>query len=157
MAMEAFGLAFAKSYGLGVTSLRFTNVYGEGSVDKTSVIANFCKQALQNGKIVVEGDGEQTRDFVYVGDVVEAIRVVENTPLPMMPPIIQVCGNNQVSINTIAEMIADMIGMTRVVHTKPRIGDVRENYPQEGISAIYGNTDIMVGIERTVNYFKGLT
>ena len=153
-AMETFAVAFAHSYGLDVSCLRFTNVYGPGSKDKTSAIAAFCKQALTTGKIIVKGTGEQTRDFVYIEDVVEAIKVVTDTPQQMKPPIINICGGNQPSISEIAHIIRDLAGDCEIVYTEPRIGDVPSNVVGRDFHRLQGNTDIRDGIEKTFNYFK---
>lgn len=72
-ASEALCTAYWVSYGLRVGVLRFGNVYGPGSLHKSSAIAAWCKQAYEDGEVVVHGDGHQKRDFVYVDDVVAAV------------------------------------------------------------------------------------
>jgi UDP-glucose 4-epimerase len=54
---------------------RFGNVYGPFSAHKNSVVAKFSKDILKGGQITVDGDGGQTRDFIYVGDLCRAIRL----------------------------------------------------------------------------------
>ena len=56
-------------------ALRFSNIYGPRSFHKGSVVAHFFKQILSGEPLVVYGDGSQARDFLYVGDLVEGIRV----------------------------------------------------------------------------------
>ena len=72
---EGYCRLFGELHGLGVTSLRFANVYGprQDPLGEGGVIAIYCGRAVEGGDAVVFGDGEQTRDFVYVGDVVEAL------------------------------------------------------------------------------------
>ena len=73
LAAEAYCSAFAGSYGLATVALRFANVYGPFSYRTDSVIATWCKQLLKQEPLVVYGDGNQTRDFVYVDDLCEGV------------------------------------------------------------------------------------
>ena len=73
LAVEGLCAAYAGSYGFEALSLRFANVYGPRSFHKGSVVAAFCKQILRGQPLVVYGDGEQTRDFVYVEDLCAGI------------------------------------------------------------------------------------
>ena len=66
LAGEAYCLAYHGSWGLGTVALRFGNVYGPFSAHKTSVIAKFLDDIETSGSIVIDGDGLQTRDFIYV-------------------------------------------------------------------------------------------
>jgi hypothetical protein len=68
--------AFAGSYGLAATALRFTNVYGPFSYHKGSVVAHFMKRIMDGEPLVVYGDGSQTRDFLYVDDLCGAVLAV---------------------------------------------------------------------------------
>ena len=75
LAGEGYCRLYGDLYGLHSTSLRFANVYGprQDPLGEGGVIAIFCGRALHGGRAVIYGDGEQTRDFVYVGDVVDAL------------------------------------------------------------------------------------
>ena len=79
LAGEGYCSAYWHSYGLETVALRFGNVYGPHSSHKTSVIARFIQQALAGEPLVINGDGGQTRDFIYVGDLVQAIRQAANS------------------------------------------------------------------------------
>jgi UDP-glucose 4-epimerase len=70
---EAVLSAFEASYGLVGVSLRFANVYGPFCAHKQSVVARFLERLLDGEPLVIEGDGAQTRDFIFVEDVAEAI------------------------------------------------------------------------------------
>ncbi len=82
LAGEAYCSAFYGSYGLNTVALRFSNVYGPFSYHKGSVVAQFFRNLMQKEPIVIYGDGEQTRDFLYVSDLVDAILLADkaNTP-----------------------------------------------------------------------------
>ena len=71
---EGYCRLFGELYGLGATALRFANVYGprQDPLGEGGVIAIFCGRAVHGGDALIFGDGEQTRDFVFVGDLVEA-------------------------------------------------------------------------------------
>ena len=73
LAVEGYCSAYAGSYGFNAVSLRFSNVYGPRSFHKGSVVAAFFKRILKGEALTVYGDGEQTRDFVYVEDLCRGI------------------------------------------------------------------------------------
>ena len=73
LAGEAYCSAYFTSFLVDTVVLRFGNVYGPGSIYKESVIAKFIKKIIKNEVIEIYGDGEQTRDFIYIDDLVSAI------------------------------------------------------------------------------------
>ena len=72
---EGYVALYRELHGLPAASLRFGNVYGprQGAVGEAGVVAIFCRELIQGGSPLLFGDGTQTRDFVYVGDVVAAM------------------------------------------------------------------------------------
>ncbi|MFK7874358.1 MAG: NAD-dependent epimerase/dehydratase family protein [Paracoccaceae bacterium] len=73
LAVEGLLSAYSSSYGMPTASMRFSNVYGPNSEKKSSVVATYCKSIIQEEALKVFGDGTQTRDFVYVDDICNAI------------------------------------------------------------------------------------
>jgi UDP-glucose 4-epimerase len=75
-AAESYMRLFRELYGLSTLSLRMSNVYGprQDPHGEAGVIAIFCALAAEGSPATIFGDGEQTRDFIYVGDVVAAFR-----------------------------------------------------------------------------------
>ncbi|MGD9211192.1 MAG: NAD-dependent epimerase/dehydratase family protein [Desulfobacteraceae bacterium] len=73
LAGEAYCHAYYKSFGIKTVVLRFGNVYGPRSSHKTSVVAKFFKRAIEGKPLEIYGDGTQTRDFIYVEDLCNAI------------------------------------------------------------------------------------
>src|SRR3954465_14435985 len=73
LVLEGYLSAFAASYGLSGCALRFSNIYGPRSFHKGSVVAHFFKEVLAERPLVVYGDGSQTRDYLYAGDLVQGI------------------------------------------------------------------------------------
>lgn len=115
-------------HGLPTTGLRFFNVYGprqEPGSDYSGVISVFADRLLHRGGIRVHGDGEQVRDFVYVGDVVDAI-VAALGRVPSEPWIGNVCTGRGTSINALSETLARLVGIPLERHFAPaRAGDIR--------------------------------
>lgn len=108
MAGEALGHAYTGAFGLKVVNLRFSNVFGPGSLHKGSAVALFFRQILNNEKIVIFGDGEQTRDFIYVQDLCEAIhKLVKND----CTGVYQIATGIETSIN---ELLAKMSIVTGI-------------------------------------------
>lgn len=127
LAGEAYCLAYHGSWGLETVALRFGNVYGPFSTHKGSVVAKFFRDILLDGRIVVDGDGEQTRDFIYVGDLCRAIVLaLEST---VSGEVIQIATGTETSIRSLASLLTKITG--REVHLDygpQRLGDVRRNY-----------------------------
>jgi len=74
LAGEAYCSSFFHTYGIKTIILRFSNVYGPRSIHKNSVIAKFIKQVLIGKPLELYGDGRQTRDYIYIDDLIHAIR-----------------------------------------------------------------------------------
>lgn len=81
LAGEAYCGAYAATYGLVATSLRFSNAYGPRSLHKKSVVAAWLRAALGGEPLTIHGDGRQARDFVFVEDVARAVAAVLDAPV----------------------------------------------------------------------------
>jgi len=73
LAGEGYCSAYFRSFAIETVALRFGNVYGPASGHKTSVVAKFIRQALAEEPLEIYGDGSQTRDFIYVDDLIESV------------------------------------------------------------------------------------
>ena len=73
LAGEGYCSSYYRTFGIETVCLRFSNVYGPGSTHKSSVVAKFIKQALNGETLEIYGDGTQTRDFIYIDDLIDAI------------------------------------------------------------------------------------
>jgi UDP-glucose 4-epimerase len=80
-ACEAYCSAFCRSFGIEAIALRFANVYGPLSWNKGSVVAAFAKRCLAAKPLIINGDGAQTRDFLYVEDLCEILVRAALSPL----------------------------------------------------------------------------
>lgn len=132
LAGEAYCSAFWHSYGLETVALRFGNVYGPHSSHKTSVVAQFVQQALAGEPLLINGDGTQTRDFIFTGDLVEAIRRAATVP-GIGGQLFQIATARETTVlelaTTLVEVLSDYgISGVTLRHGPGRTGDVRRNY-----------------------------
>jgi nucleoside-diphosphate-sugar epimerase len=121
---------FHRSYRLKTVILRYFNVYGPGQENNpySGVIAKFLSNALSGAPIVIHGDGKQTRDFIYIDDVIEAtILALESSDA--VGQTFNICTGTPVSINELANIIKELVKKDlKITYDKPRKGDVRDNY-----------------------------
>ena len=131
LAAENYCRVFAKVYGLHTVSLRYFNVYGprQKSGFYSGVIPIFIKRALEGKPPQVYGDGEQTRDFTYVEDVVNANLLALENDLPK-GEVFNIAAGDQISINRLASIILSMLGRDdlKPEHLDHRPGDIRRSY-----------------------------
>ena len=118
---------YARNYGLKVTVLRLFNVYGSGQNPAyAGVISRFIERAIAGKPLIIYGDGLQTRDFVHVGDVVEAFykAIVGN-----VTGVFNIASGKPVRIIDLARMIGEIVGgKVKIKHAPPRRGDIRHSY-----------------------------
>lgn len=132
LAGEGLCSAFAGSYGLATTALRFTNVYGPYSYHKGSVIAAFMRRVVDGHPLVVFGDGEQTRDFLYVDDLCRVVLAV--LECPKTGELYQLGTGVETSINDLVALLADVVSDRPVtVEREPeRSGEIRRAFSDIG-------------------------
>jgi len=131
LAGEGYCTAYYSSFGLKTIALRFGNVYGCRSTHKGSVVAKFIKQALDGEILTIYGDGNQTRDFIYVDDLINAIMLAICSDFG--GEIFQIATHKETTINEIAEMLKNIIedrtGMAvNLTYAEERAGEVRRNF-----------------------------
>ena len=107
--------------------LRFFNVYGprqDGASPYSGVISVFANRLRRGEPLVLNGGGGQTRDFVYVADVVHAL-LAAMARLPALPPVINVCTGRAVSVRSVASCLAALFGRAPQFETgAARPGDI---------------------------------
>lgn len=125
---EYYCRVFNEIYGLKTVALRYFNVYGprqDPSSDYAAVIPKFVNRVMAGKPPVIYGDGEQTRDFTFVRDVVQANVLAMETDAT---GVFNVATGTRISVNDLAGMIMEIIGnRTDCVHDEPRAGDVRDS------------------------------
>jgi nucleoside-diphosphate-sugar epimerase len=151
LAAEKLALAYNKLYGMHNVCLRYFNVYGPNQRYDAygNVIPIFAERALTGRELVVFGDGEQTRDFVYVFDVAKAnAAAAEHADVA---GAFNLGSSTRVTINWLAETIVELSGRTgRIIHGPERLGDVRHSL------AAVDKARVAFGYTPTVDLRNGL-
>ena len=140
---EAYCSAYAQTFDLETVALRFGNVYGPGSLHKQSVVSKFFKKAINGDTIEIYGDGNQTRDFIFVDDLVNAV-VKASTVKNIGGHIFQIATQSE---TTIVELVKEMISILnelgvnnfKVKNSESRTGDVKRNYSDTSKAKKYLN------------------
>lgn len=158
MATEHYLRVYHELYGMDATVFRFANVYGErqGEKGEGGVVSIFCKLLSQRQGITVFGDGNQTRDFVYAGDIAQAI--IRALPLKGYHTM-NVSTGQETSINDLIRSFEKAVGYTvPVQYTAPRTGDIlRSVLSNEALKRDLGfvpEMDLEEGIRRTYDWYR---
>jgi UDP-glucose 4-epimerase len=158
LAGEGYCSAFWGSYGLGTVILRFANVYGPGSTHKGSVVAKFIKDAKATGELTIYGDGEQTRDFIYVDDLCRA--VIAGIESACGGETFQIATGQETSVLELAEQMRALLPERelRIRHVEQRAGEIVKNYSAIGkAERVLGwrpQVSLNDGLARTVAWFR---
>jgi UDP-glucose 4-epimerase len=152
---------YAEEYGLNTNSLRFFNVFGPRQDPKSqyaAAIPIFIHNAVNNVNITIYGDGEQTRDFVFVKDVVQA--GVKAIGFEGKGEVFNVATGKSVSINEIAQTIIRLMGSdSKIIYADERPGDIKFSSASidETINFLNFSPEFSLsdGLKETVNYFSG--
>ena len=156
---ELYLQSFYDSYGLNYTALRYFNVFGPKQ-DKNSqyaaVIPNFISALLEGRQPVIYGDGEQTRDFIFVKDIVQAnIKACESD----YNGIVNVASGKKLSVNRLYEIIKETLGSDVEAEYLPeRAGDIKHSLADvsnlEKINFKSDSDNFEEQLKETINWFK---
>jgi nucleoside-diphosphate-sugar epimerase len=134
LAGEKYARSFSELYGLETVSLRYFNVYGPRQnynlqAQYGGVITIFLNQLFRNMSPTIYGDGEQTRDFVYVKDIVQA-NLLAMESKNAIGESFNIASGIRTSVNRIAETLKDALGKknTKNLYLDPRLGDLKHGY-----------------------------
>lgn len=130
IASEVYCQAFGKSFGLETVALRYFNVFGprqDPTSEYSAVIPIFVSKMIAGERPTVFGDGLQSRDFVYVADVVQANLLAAERPEAVGQVINVACGRQATLLDLIAAINAALGTTLDPVFKPPRAGDVRES------------------------------
>jgi nucleoside-diphosphate-sugar epimerase len=117
-------------YGVSSTVVRFATVYGERQIVNEALnwrplVATFVKNALNDEEVIINGDGEQTRDLIYVEDAVQGVMKAMNSKIDNAD-IFLISTNVETSVKEVLRQVEDITGLKpRVKHTEPLKGDIR--------------------------------
>lgn len=162
-ATEAYALSFGHTYGLPTLAFRFFNVYGPlqpAGHAYAAVMPAFVDAALRGVPLTVHGDGEQTRDFTYVGTVARVLADAAIRGVSDLDPVNLAFGS-RTSLNSLIGLIGDALGtQPQVTHTDPRAGDVRDSQADNSrLRALFPDVEpvpLVEGVRATVEWFRAL-
>jgi UDP-glucose 4-epimerase len=152
LAAEGYLTAYHHTYGLCTTSVRFANAYGPFAAHKTSVVASFIRRALNGEPLLINGDGSQTRDFVHVDDLVQALVRVLDAPGERVAGAVfhAGCGRETSVLDLARLVIAATGGTASVEHLPPRPGEVPRSVLDIGAARAVLGYEPHVGLEEGI-------
>ncbi|HEX2183003.1 MAG TPA: NAD-dependent epimerase/dehydratase family protein [Rubrobacteraceae bacterium] len=163
LAGEGYCSAYFRTFGIETVALRFGNVYGPLSGHKNSVVARFIKRASSGEVLEIYGDGTQTRDFIYVGDLTRAVRLAASVE-GVGGEIFQIATSAETTVQELVERLLPVLAASgikdvEVRNTEARRGEVRRNYADtskaERMLGWRAEVDLDEGLRRTVAWFMG--
>jgi UDP-glucose 4-epimerase len=149
LSLDHYARRYHDLYGLETVPLRYFNVYGPRQNPEYSAVVNVFFRQAADGPLTVEGDGEQTRDFVHVRDVVRANLLAASTDRVGEP--FNVGTGQSVTIRELAETVVDVTDSdAEITHVDPRPGDIQHS------EADISTAREALGYEPTVSLKEGL-
>ena len=156
---ERYIQMYRELHGLGHVILRYANVYGDRQGDRGEggVVSIFARNMLNGDKVTVFGDGLQTRDFIYAGDVAAANVLALTSDLNHA--VLNVGTQTEISVNQLANILAGLSGYAGIVDYQPaRAGDIvhsmlRNRRAREGLQWT-PVTSLPTGLEKTWRYMQ---
>jgi len=161
LAGEGYCSAYYHSYNLETVALRFGNVYGPGSTHKSSVVAKFIKLALDKKPLEIYGDGKQTRDFIFIEDLCDAIIKAATSNKKVGGEVFQIATSREMTVGDITEIIVSQLKKLninpQIIFGERRNGDMLRNYSDTSKAKKHldwqSTTDINEGVSRTIGFF----
>jgi nucleoside-diphosphate-sugar epimerase len=158
LAAEHLGLLYHKSYGLPVVSLRYFTVYGPRQRPDMA-FHRFLKAARDGEPVRVFGDGQQTRDFTFVSDIVSATRAAADSGRP--GSVYNVGGGERVALRDVLRTIEDVTGRRlTVVREEVQKGDMRDTFADTAAAradlAFRSTVGLSEGLDREWRWIRSL-
>lgn len=163
VAGEALLSAYANSYGLDTVSLRYFNIFGprqNANSAYAAVIAAFAKALLAGERPTIYGDGEQSRDFTYVDNVVHANLLAARSATRLGGAAINIATGRRITVNELGTRMAALLGRADLSprHLEERAGDVKHSLADLGrAQALLGYQPIVAfepGLKQTVEWYQ---
>jgi UDP-glucose 4-epimerase len=157
---EHYCRVFWELYRLPTVSLRYFNIFGprqDPDSQYSAVIPKFITRFLCNKRPVVYGDGEQSRDFTYIDNCIEANLIAANNEQIVGGPF-NVAGGRQYTVNQLLKALREIIGVDiDAEYVDPRPGDIKHSYASVDKLGAYGYSPdfgFVEGLRRTVSFFR---
>ncbi|HCU80656.1 MAG TPA: LPS biosynthesis protein WbpP [Chloroflexi bacterium] len=161
LAAEQYCMAFYTVYGFEVVALRYFNVFGprqDPESEYAAVIPRFITALLQGNAPKIYGDGEQTRDFTYVGNIVNAnIHALNHAEAPGQ--IFNIAMGTGSSLNSLVKTLYQLTGITiDADYTDARSGDIRHSYADvsKALNVLQFESEVSVvdGLRSTIDWYR---
>lgn len=163
LAGEQYMGAFARVYGLETVTLRYFNVFGPYQ-DPTShysgVLAIFCRKMLAGEQPTIYGDGEQSRDFTYIDNVVDANMLAAAAPAEKVSgQMMNAATGSRITLNEVFALLCELTGYGgRAAYGEPRSGDILHSLADIRLArellGYQPRTDFREGLRRTVEWYR---
>ena len=158
---EQYGQLFTQLYGFETVTIRYFNVFGprqDPGSPYSGVISLFASALLEGRQPVIYGDGEQTRDFTYVANVVDGVLRAVETP-KASGHVINVATGGRISLNALLRAMNKIVGTNlQPIYQEPRAGDVRDSQADiTKAKTLLGYTPIVSleeGLEKTLEWCR---
>lgn len=161
LAGEGYCSAYFQTFDIGTVALRFGNVYGPLSGHKNSAVARFIKRASNGDVLEIYGDGTQTRDYIFIGDLIRAIRLAA-TVEGVGGETFQIATNAETTVQELVDKLLPALARAgikdvEVRKTAARRGEVRRNFADTSKAARMlgwrAEVGLDEGLRRTVEWF----
>jgi|SRR5687767_10239108 len=159
---EYYCQVFSRVYDLETVSLRYFNVFGprqDPGSQYSGVVSRFISALLGNERPVIYGDGEQSRDFTYIENVVAANLNAANAT-GAVGKVINVANGERVTLNELLAVLKELTGKQDVTaeYLEPRVGDVRHSLADitmaRELLSYESKVDLREGLKRTIDWWK---
>jgi UDP-N-acetylglucosamine/UDP-N-acetyl-alpha-D-glucosaminouronate 4-epimerase len=159
---EYYCQVFTRVYGLETVSLRYFNVFGprqDPGSQYSGVVSRFISALLGNERPVIYGDGEQSRDFTYIENVVAA-NVSAASAAGASGKVINVANGERVTLNELLDELKQLTGKSDVTaeYLEPRVGDVRHSLADNSMArellGYESKVGLREGLQRTIDWWK---
>lgn len=157
LAGEGYCSSYYHSFDVNTVCLRFGNVYGPRSKNKSSVVAKFIKQALKGQVCEIYGDGSQTRDFIYIADLLEAI--MKASRFNKGGEVFQIATGKELTLDELVQQLKNVLKKELsknmiIKKTNVRLGDTVRNYSDvnkaKTVLGWSANIPLAEGLRKTV-------
>jgi nucleoside-diphosphate-sugar epimerase len=157
---ERYCQLYNELYHFETVCLRYFNVFGpaqDPNSEYSAVIPKFITRLRRNQTLVIYGDGEQSRDFTYIDNVVDANCLALKAPQAAGAVVNIGCGE-RITLNKLIEMLEDIMQLHAVVDYQPtRIGDVRDSLADitraQQVLGYRPHVDLKIGLRNTAQFF----
>lgn len=159
---ETEASVYNQAYGLECIGLRYMNVYGprqDPESPYSGVLSIFCQAVVRGQGVTILGDGEQTRDFVFVDDVVTALLAMTEGPFSAENSLMNVGCGVAVSLNQVVALLGELVGRpVPVTYAAERPGDIRHSCADitrlVQVTGFRPQTDLRAGLTATLNWLR---